>query len=450
MIIVKFGGSSLGTAQKVLTAVEIVRSELHRKPVVVVSAHGKTTDSLIKCAEEARDGVIAPDAVVEYHFKLAEELGVERKLIEPLLFRLEALLHGISLLRELTPRTRDSVMSFGERLSSRMFAAVLGASGISAVPVNSYDIGFLTDSNHGKAQPLLPEIEDVIARKLTRYTQTPVITGFIGKDAKGEITTIGRSGSDYTASIIGAAAGAEEIQIWTDVDGIMTADPSVEPDAEGLPELSFDEASELAYYGAEVLHPATLIPAIRKNIPVRVANTMKPSETGTVILPGSKLTKRLAKSIVYKEDVCLINLSSPRLLSVASLMASALETLATHDIRIQMAVTSEASISLITDRSYLAEELKAPIAEIEKMAGVSLEREKAIICVVGEEMRGNPVVLGRIFTSLGEGGINARMVSQSASELNIAFLIDNAQIAKAVGLIHRLVLLKDLDSRQRP
>jgi aspartate kinase len=439
MIVIKFGGSSINTSQKVLKAVGIVKSELHRKPVVVVSAHGKTTDNLIECARKAKGGDISPEVVVDYHFKLTDALQVERKLIEPLIFRFEAVLHGINLLRELTQRTLDTIMSFGERLSSRIFAATLAGNGVSAVPVNSYDIGFITDSNHGAARPLLPDIEKDIAQNLGRYAQTPVITGFIGKDIKGEITTIGRSGSDYTASIIGAALGAEEIQIWTDVDGIMTADPSVEPGAQGLPELSFDEASELAYYGAEVLHPATLVPAIRRNIPVRVANTLSPTQPGTVIFPGSKLTGGLAKSIVYKEDVCLLNLFSPRLLSVTLLMSYALEILAKHQIHTHMAVTSEASISFITDRAYADEKLEPALAGLEEIAKVSLEREKAIICVVGEELKGKPGVLGEIFTALGAEGINARMVSQSASELNIAFLVDNSQITRTVRALHKLV-----------
>ncbi len=442
MLVMKFGGSSISNAQKVLRAVEIVKTELPNKPIVVVSAHGNTTELLVSCARVAKAGDISPDEVVDYHFKLADDLQVERKLIEPLLFRLEAVLHGISLLKELTLRTMDTVMSFGERLASRIFAATLAGNGVSAVPINAYDIGFLTDSNHGTARPLLPDIEKDISRKLSRYAQTPVITGFIGKDAKGEITTIGRSGSDYTASIIAAAVGAQEIQIWTDVDGIMTADPSVEPAARGLRELSFDEASELAYYGAEVLHPSTLIPAIRKNIPVRVANTLKAQLPGTVIHPGSKLTGGMAKSIVYKEDVCLLNLFSPRLLSVTSLMSSALEILAKYHVHTHVAVTSEASISLITDRAYTDEELGPALAELEGIAKLSLEREKAIICVVGEEMKGNATILGEIFAALGSEGINARTVSQSAAELNIAFLVDNSQIAPAVRALHKLVLRK--------
>jgi aspartate kinase len=440
MIVMKFGGSSLDGAQKVLGAIEIVRSSLDKNPVLVVSAHGKTTDNLIKCARLAREGEIAPDEVVDYHYRLADELGVERKLIEPLLFRLEAVLHGIGLLGELTARTLDTVMSFGERLSSRIVAAALSGRGISAVPVNAYDVGFLTDSHHGNARPLLADIEREMPRGLARYSQVPVITGFIGKDAKEEITTIGRSGSDYTASIVGAVLGAREIQIWTDVDGIMTADPGIEPAAQNVPEMSFDEASELAYYGAEVLHPSTLVPAIRANIPVRVANTFRPRQAGTVIMPGSKLTTRPAKSVVYKENVCLVNLFSPRLLSVASLMSRALEVLARHRVRIHMAVTSEATVSLVTDRAYGDDELGPPLSELEAAARVSLERDRAIVCVVGEEMRGNPTILGEIFCVLGREGIKCRMVSQSASELNIAFLVENPQIAKAVRALHKIVV----------
>ena len=438
----KFGGSSIGTADKILRAIDIVKSKLGSDPVIVVSAHGKTTRKLRKCAMAALDGDIMPDEILEFHYELADNLGVERKLIEPLLFRLEAVLHGISLLKELTLRTMDTVMSFGERLSTRMFAAALACNGVSAVPINAYDIGFITDSNHSYAKPLLPGIEKEIKKKLGEYSQTPVITGFIGKDKKGEITTIGRSGSDYTASIIGASIEAEEIQIWTDVDGVMTADPSIESEAQGLPELSFDEASELAYYGAEVLHPSTLLPAIQKNIAVRVANTASPEKPGTLILPGSKVTDNLAKSIVYKEDVCLLSLFSPRLLSVTTLLSNVLNILGKYGIHTHMAVTSEASLSLITDRSYTEEELGAAIEELEEIAKVSVEREKAIICVVGEEMKGKAEVLGHVFSALAREGINARMVSQSASELNVAFLVENSQISRTVHALHNLVLRK--------
>lgn len=252
MIVLKFGGNSLSAPDKVRRCAGIVKSAIGRKPVVVVSAHGKTTDILINCAKKALEGEVDTEQFSSYHYSLADSLGVERMMIEPLVFRAEAMLHGITLVRELTPRTLDAVVSFGERLSSRIFASVLCQLGVPAVPLNSYEIGFLTDSNFGNAAPL-PGIEEKISENLRAVTQVPVITGFLGKDTKGNITTIGRSGSDYTAAIIGAAIGAEEVQIWKDVDGVLTADPSVDARARNLPKLSFTEASELAYYGAEVL-----------------------------------------------------------------------------------------------------------------------------------------------------------------------------------------------------
>jgi len=439
MLVLKFGGNSLSTENKVRRCAEIVKSALQRKPAVVVSAHGNTTDILVTCAKQALEGEVDTEQFTSYHYLLADSLGVERTIIEPLMFRAEAMLNGIRLVRELTPRTLDAIMSFGERLASRIFASVLCQLGVDAVPVNSYDIGFLTDSNFGNAAPLAG-IEEKIAQNLRALRQVPVITGFLGKDAKGNITTIGRSGSDYTAAIIGAAIGAEEIQIWKDVDGVLTADPSVDSRARNVPELSFTEASELAYYGAEVLHPSTLIPAIRKNIPVRVANTMKPNEPGTVILPFSALTGQVAKSVVYKENVALLHIVSQRLLSVPALLSVVLGALEKCGIRVHMVVTSEASISIITDRDYSEDEIAPAIAEISQHASATCERSMAIICVLGEEMKGNADVLTKIFSALGREGVKARLVSQSASELNIALLVRSGEIEKTVKALHSLIL----------
>ena len=439
MIVLKFGGNSLSAPDKVRRCAEIVKSAAARKPVVVVSAHGKTTDVLIACAKKALEGEVDTEQFSSYHYSLADSLRVERVMIEPLVFRAEAMLHGIGLVRELTPRTLDAILSFGERLASRIFASVLCQLEVAAVPLNSYDIGFLTDSNFGNAAPL-PGIEERIAENLRAVTEVPIITGFLGKDVKGNITTIGRSGSDYTAAIIGAAIGAEEIQIWKDVDGVLTADPSVDARARNLPKLSFTEASELAYYGAEVLHPSTLIPAIRKNIPVRVANTTKPNQPGTLILPFSTRTGQVAKSVVYKEDVALLNVVSQRLLSIATLLSIVLDALAKQGIRVHMVVTSEASISIITDKDYTEDEIAPAIARISEHASVSYERSMAIICVVGEEMEGSPEVLGKISSSIGREGVKARVVSQSASELNIAFLVRNSEIEKTVKALHSLIL----------
>jgi aspartate kinase len=440
MVVMKFGGSSISSRDKVLRCIDLIRGELPRGPVVVVvSAHGKTTDQLISAAERAVEGTLDVESIEAYHAGLLGALDLSIELIAPLLEELRAFLQGVSLIRELTPRTLDHIMSFGERLSTRIVAAAMSRRGTMAVPVNAYEIGLLTDSRHGAATPF-PGIADQIARNLDRIAGVPVVTGFLGRNPKGDITTLGRSGSDFTASIVAAAVKAEEVQIWTDVSGIMTCDPSLDSGAQSLRQLSFDEASELAYYGAEVLHPSTLVPAIHAGIPVRVLNTMHPEDEGTVILPEPVLTTRYAKSIVYKEDVNLITIASPRLMSAVQILSKAFDILTSHAIGVHMATTSEATVSMVTDRSYAGTELDAAIAALGELGVASVERGKAIVCVIGEELRGQVDALGRIFGSLTDRGIKARMVSQSASEINIAFLVNNPQIEEAVRALHALLI----------
>jgi aspartate kinase len=444
MIVLKFGGSSVGTSDKVKQCIAIVKKQIERRPVIVVSAHGKTTDNLIRSAKIALAGTVEAEDIRKYHQGLAEGLEIDWKLIDPLICDLENLLHGISLIEELTPRTLDHVMSFGERISSRIFAAAMVNAGIPAIPVDSFDIGLLTDSSFGNATPL-DGVEEAINKNIATLSDVPVITGFIAKDGKGNITTLGRSGSDFTASIVGAAIHAEEIQIWKDVDGVMTADPFVCNSAQNIPVMSFNEASELSYYGAEVLHPSALIPAVARRIPVRVANTRKPEETGTMILADSRLVDRIAKSIVYKEDLCLIHIVSQQFNSTTRLLSSALEILNQHNIGIHVAATSESSVSFVTNQPYSEEALLKASADLEQLGTVSFEKDKTLICVVGEELKGNPKVLGDIFAAVGKAEINARMVSQSASEINIAFLVDNSQITNTVTNLHN-ILLKPLET----
>ena len=435
----KFGGSSIATAEKVLRCVELVAAELVRGPVVVVSAHGKTTNELIQAAQKALHGEVTVEPIEELHLRLLTELGLDTDFIRPVITELLAFLQGVSLIGELTPRTLDHIMSFGERLSTRIVAAAMTKQGIEATAVNAFEMGLLTDSRHGAAAPL-PGIYPAIAESLRATAGVPVVTGFLGSNAKGDITTLGRSGSDFTASLVGAAVAAEEVQIWTDVSGIMTCDPSLDPTAQSLRRLSFDEASELAYYGAEVLHPSTLVPAIHAGIPVRVLNTMHPEDEGTLILPEPVRTDRYAKSIVYKEDVNLIAIASPRLMSAVQILARAFEILTSHEIGVHMATTSEATVSLVTDRNYSGERLEAAMAELEQLGEASAEHEKAIICVIGEELKDRIDVLGRIFGRLTERGIKAKMVSQSASEINVAFLVDNSEIESSVKALHALIV----------
>jgi len=439
MIVMKFGGSSVGSREKISRCVELVVQERGRAPVVVVSACGGTTDRLLAAATAALRGKVDYGEIADFHAGLLADLGASVPEVDFLLRELGALLTGVSLTRELTDRTRDLVMSFGERISARIFAAALTAAGVEAEACDAFAIGLLTDSVHGGASPL-DEAYDRIGAALAGRGRVPVVTGFLGADADGSITTLGRSGSDYSASIVAAAIGAKEVQIWTDVNGVMTCDPSLDARAENLPLLSFDEASELAYYGAEVLHPATLVPAIRRGIPVRVLNTMRPGDPGTEIVAEPVLTRRMAKSVVYKEGVNLVHLGSPRLTSAVKLLSAALDVMCRHRVGIHMATTSEATVSLVTSSGCDAARLNAAIDELSRLGRVELQTKKAIVCVVGAELVGNAAALGRIFGAISAEGIKAAMVSQSASEINVGFLVDEAEIEAAVTALHGLLL----------
>lgn len=439
MIAIKFGGSSLASADRIRGAVEIVRSELGRKPLVVVSALGDTTDRLLAAGEEALAGRVDPERIERPHRELVEQLGLRDVPIEPLLEQLAWLLRGVALIGELTGRTRDLLLSHGERLAARVVSAALASDGIPATAVDAWDAGLLTDSRHGGASPL-PGIERRIDEALANREEVPVVTGFIARDERGDVTTLGRSGSDYTASILAAAVGADEVQIWTDVDGVMTCDPGLDDRAAGLPLLSFEEASELAYYGAAVLHPSTLVPAIRAGIPVRVLNTQKPADQGTLILDRGRRLDRIAKSVVYKEDVALITLASPRLTSSVELLALALARLAGRGIRIHTATTSEATVSLVTASGCDAELLEAARDDLAELGEVEIEKSKAIVCVVGEELAGAVGALEKIFGALSRSGIKAGMVSHSASEINVGLLVDEEEIEPTVRALHDLLL----------
>ena len=439
MIVLKFGGSSLGNLRNVNNCLAIIKKALPQKPVVVVSAHGNTTDALLKAAQAALEGRVEVEGIRSFHLTLIDSLRLERSLLDGLLGELETILKGVGLVRDLSPKVRDHILSFGERMSSVIVAAALNAMAVPARAVNSYDIGFVTESSNGAAAPL-PGIEEELARSLKSMDRLAVVTGFIGRDREGNITTIGRNGSDYTAAIVGGAVEAQEVQIWTDVDGVMTADPTVDQRARNLPVLSLAEASELSYYGAEVLHTGTLIPAVEKNIPIRVANTNRPENPGTLIQPRSCLTRSLAKAVVYKEDVALINVVSPRLMSASGLLQFALNKLTDLGIGVHIVATSVSSISLVTDGTYPAPLLNKAVSELSKFWSVKLEEGRAIVCVVGEELQRGNQALGRIFTALAQAGIKARMVAQSASEINIAFLVNNSEIEPAVKALHQLLL----------
>lgn len=433
MIVMKFGGSSVGKAERIRTVLEIVKSYLSKNPVVVVSAHKGVTDMLIRMANDAVKGVVDLEQLTTVHNKIMDDLGVDHAIIQPQLEELATLLKGISMVKELTLRTLDYVCSFGERLSSRTIADFFNRNGLPCEQHDAYDIGLLTDDNFGSASPL-PEADVAIKEGIRQLRKLPIITGYIGMTKDGSITTLGRDGSDYSASIIGAAIGAEEIQIWTDVDGVMTADPSILPEVLPLDVLTFEEASELAYYGAKVLHPATIIPAMKKGIPVRVLNTFKPRVKGTVILPKTERSGRMIKSIVYKEDQYIVNIVCERMLMGHGYLARIFDIFASHRVVLNMVTTSEISVSVTTDSP---ERLELAVRDLSEFATVSVEKEKAMICVIGEGMKETPGIAADIFAALKSASVNVLMISQGASKINIALMIDNRDIEAAVRALHK-------------
>lgn len=439
MIVLKFGGVTLSTPEWINRCLDHIERLQPRRPIVVVSAHGKVTDQLIAAAKEAQQGRVRLGQLREYHLELADAMGVAQSMVNPLLDQLLSLLHGIALLKELTPRTMDHVMSFGERLSVRVTAGALVQRGIRALPVNAFDIGLVTDNRFGEARPL-PSSEAEVGAKLKAMDCMPVVTGFLGKNEAGEITTLGRSGSDYTATYLAACVGAEEVQIFKAVDGVMTTDPSLDDRALNVPEMSFAEASELAYFGAEVLHPAAILPAVDKDIPVRVVNAKKDDDPGTQILSRPVISKRMAKAVVYKEDVTLYHMTSPRLHAVAYVLNDALRALSDVGITAHMVSTSSAGISIIAEAGLDVVRTKKPCNILEAIATTKCHPRQAIICMIGDELRGRHDAVAKVFSALTAAGINPRVITRSASEINLAFLVTNDEILPAVKALHGLLI----------
>lgn len=434
MIVMKFGGSSVSNAEKIRQVIEIVRGRLPRKPLVIVSAFRGVTDDLFKLGEQAVLGSSpSVEPIRKRHLEAIRELGVDPALVEPLLGELEALLKGISLVKELSPRSLDYIVSFGERLSSRIIAAAFNKAGIPAEQHDAFDLGLLTSDEHGAGQPL-PETDAEIKKHVSKLTKTPIVTGYIGRTRSGSITTLGRNGSDYSATIFGAGIDAEEIEIWSDVDGIMTADPRLAPNAKPIDALTFAEASELAYYGGKVLHPATITPAIRKGIPVRCLNTFKPDHPGTLIVADARSKGPLIKSIAHNLKNCILTISSPRMLQGHGWLARIFEVFARHKVSIDMVSTSEVSVSVSVDTQR---HLDAAVEDLRKFAEVLIEKDKCIICVVGDGVRSTPGIAGDVFQALKEAQVNVLMISQGASKINVAFVVEDADCQKAVQALHR-------------
>jgi aspartate kinase len=339
---------------------------------------------------------------------------------------------GIALIRERTPHTADYLVSFGERLSARVVAAHLRRLGIEAAAIDAFDAGLVTDSRFGCARPLAAVDERIHAR-LGNLREVPVVTGFIAKDEAGNITTLGRGGSDYSASIFGAALGAEEIQIWTDVDGVMTADPRLVKSARYLEKLSFAEASELAFYGAKVIHPATMVPAMRKQIPIRVLNTFRPEFPGTTIVARLGPGERGVKSITSKDRISVVNIVAAQMLHQYGFIERIAAAFARHEIVIDMIATSEVSVAMTTQTGA---KLEPVVAELAAFSEVILQQERAVISVVGEEIRERVGFAASVFGVLARHGVNVEMISFGATRNNLSFVVEQDRVPEVVAALH--------------
>jgi aspartate kinase len=443
MIVMKFGGTSLESAEALTRVATIISARRSESPFVVVSAMGKTTNELIAVGHAAAEAN-ADDAharlarLREYHLReSAPAVGaINRIALEEILethFRaLSALIDRIAAARTVDPVNADDLASFGERLSSQIVTLVLKHAGMNAHHLDARQL-IVTDARHTRATPLARETYSRIANavELLPPQSIPVMAGYVGATEQGITTTLGRGGSDFSAAIVGAALNANEIQIWTDVDGMLTCDPRLVPDALRIKMLSFSEAAELAYFGAKVLHPATLLPAMEKNIPVRVLNSRRPDGAGTRIVADRVPSTSVIKCVACKRGITVVDIRSTRMLMAHGFLKNIFEVFDRYETPVDMLATSEISVSLTIDDSR---HLEVICDEVRPYADISAESGQAIVCVVGDNLRSTPRVAARVFGALNE--IPVRMISQGASRLNVSFVVAESDATRATQLLH--------------
>jgi aspartate kinase len=447
LVVMKFGGTSVEDGAAIGRTAAIVAGRIAngKSPVVVVSAMAKVTDQLLRAAAAAaqgdRTGALAISSRLRSRhrdtacalIKDQATIATLGQVIDEKFDALDEVLRGVSAILELTPRISDLIVSHGERLSSRIVTAAFREHGVSAEYVDAREF-IVTDSEFQKAAPIDDVIETRVPEKLLPLIaqgKVPVMGGFIASNEAGLTTTLGRGGSDYTGALVGGALNAETIEIWTDVDGIMTADPRVCSDALRVKVISFEEAAELAYFGAKVLHPATILPAVKKSIPVLVLNSRNPGCEGTRIISVAPHCNSPFKSIAVKRKLSIIDIVASRMLMTHGYLSRMFAVFDKHKCPVDMVSTSEVSISLTVDSNA---SLPVIAADLSKMADVKYEGRKALVCMVGEDIRGQNGIAAQVFAAIRH--INVRMISQGASEINMSFMIDEDDADEAVRSLH--------------
>ena len=433
MIVMKFGGSSVGNAERIRRAAQIVKSHSGDKPVVVVSGIGGVTDKLIEAASSAAKGGSRQklSAIIAWHNDIVKQLGLDAGIIGNELTELAAFGEEIEQSKALPHATLDKAMSFGERLSARIFAAYLNSTGAEAKAYDAYDLGMLTDSNFGNAD-ILPVAFSKLRTAFRQISCIPVVTGFIGKDKEGNITTVGRGGSDYTACILGAALRADEIQIWTNVNGIMTADPKVIDDARNIESISYEEEAELEFLGSKTLHPKGIRPAMENSIPVRILNTMQPEQEGTLICRDIKEDRRIA-SITSKEEIEVICVKNQRKLLENGMLLKIIRVLERKGIWIDLILTSKSGVTMTLNQSNGAD-ISAVAKELEQLGDVTVKTNMAKISLVGKSITSIEGISGRILSAVASIPIEA--ISVGGSETSESFIVRQEDAARAIRLLH--------------
>lgn len=444
MIVMKFGGTSVESASAMERVANIVKARLDRQPVVVVSAMGKTTNRLLAIAEKAHSGdrdeaarlleELASYTLQEARPVCREEDWAELAgFIEAHFQELSAFLDELAGIGEFPPQYVDLVSSYGERLSSRIVASAFRFFGMDGEHIDAREV-IVTDRRHTQAAPLYSRTYaklDERVRPLAEAGKVVVMGGFIGSTQDGFTTTLGRGGSDFSASIVGAGIGAEEIQIWTDVDGMLTCDPRILAGGHRVKIISFGEAAELAYFGAKVLHPATVLPAVEKDIPVLILNSRNPESEGTRIVAESVPCENAVKSIACKRNITVVNIQSMRMLMAHGFLKRIFDVFDRYQTPVDMVSTSEVSVSLTIDNR---EHLDAICDDLRKIAEVTVDTGQSLICLVGDNIRERRGVGARVFGALKD--VNIRMITQGASRLNLSVVVADADLRSAVAALH--------------
>jgi len=460
-LVIKFGGVPVKDGRGILNAAQLTvgRHQRGDKVVAVTSAMAGITDELIGIAHKLIEPRANPkqlipefmDRTSNRHFQACrvaiddkDVLYQTTRTIKDALDGLERALTGIAHLGELSPRSQDLIMSFGERLSAPILAGAIKTLGVPSCHLTGFEAGIITDERYTEARPQFEQTRKLVRQRLSKLLtqgKLPVVTGFVAGTENGTVTTLGRGGSDYSASIIGAALKVDEIWIMTDVDGIMTADPKVEPNAKVIETISYLEATELAYFGAKVLHPKTIEPAMELGIPVRVRNAFNPSHAGTLIVKEPRKIEGIVKAITMSKEVAVITVGGPGMVGTPGVAATVFDILAKANVKVLMISqsSSQANISFIVERRDLETALQALRTEFAVRHidwRIDHDRSASVIATVGAGMKGTPGVASRVFGTMGREDINILMIAQGSSELNISFAVDEKDAVRAVRALH--------------